>query len=64
MERKGRGYAADTMQQPGTRSVLAFEFAIVAAMPMYAQNKMACELISKVDAEAILGVSFQRPGYR
>ncbi len=40
---------------------MALGFATLAATPAGAQNKMACELVSKVDAEAILGVSFQPP---
>jgi TPR repeat protein len=31
------------------------------SMPVYAQNKTACELLSKADAEAVLGVTLQTP---
>ena len=33
----------------------------LSGLPAYAQNKTACELLSKADAEAILGVTLQPP---
>jgi hypothetical protein len=41
--------------------VLLLGTAVLSGLPAYAQNKTACELLSKVDAEAILGVTLQPP---
>ena len=34
---------------------------VLSGLPAYAQNKTACELLAKADAEAILGVTLQPP---
>jgi TPR repeat protein len=34
---------------------------LLSSLPAYAQNKTACQLVSKADAEAILGVALQPP---
>jgi TPR repeat protein len=49
------------MRTPATRLVLLFGLGVFLSSPGYAQNKTACELISKADAEAILGVMLQSP---
>jgi hypothetical protein len=36
-------------------------FFMLSGAPAYAQNKAACELVSKADAEAILGVTLLPP---
>ena len=41
--------------------VLMFGLCVLSGLPAYAQNKTACELLSKADAEAILGVTLQAP---
>jgi len=50
-----------TMRHPATRFVLLFELTVLSGLPGYAQNKTACELLSKTDAEAVLGVMLQPP---
>ncbi len=44
-----------------TSFVLMFGLSVFSGLPAYAQNKAACELLSKADAEAILGVTLQAP---
>jgi hypothetical protein len=34
---------------------------LFSGLPAYAQNKTACELLSKADSEAVLGVTLQPP---
>ncbi len=41
--------------------VFLFGLCVLSDLPAYAQNKTACELLSKADAEAILGVTLQPP---
>jgi hypothetical protein len=38
-----------------------FGLCVLSGLPVYAQNKTACELLSKADAEAILGVPLLPP---
>jgi TPR repeat protein len=38
-----------------------FGLYVFSGLPAYAQNRAACELLSKADAEAILGVTLQAP---
>src|SRR5665213_926364 len=40
---------------------LLFSLSVLTAPPAYAQNRAACELLSKADAEAILGVTLLPP---
>lgn len=49
------------MKHFATRLVLLFGFAVLSGLPGFAQNKAACELLSKADAEAVLGVTMQPP---
>jgi TPR repeat protein len=49
------------MRHLATRFVLLFGLAVLSGLPVYAQNKSACELLSKADAEAVLGVTLQTP---
>jgi TPR repeat protein len=49
------------MRHPATRFVLLFGLTVLSGLPGYAQNKTACELLSKTDAEAVLGVMLQPP---
>src|ERR1700722_9008260 len=49
------------MQSPAPGLVLLLGLAALPGSPGYAQNKTACELLSKTDAEAILGVVLQPP---
>ena len=41
--------------------VFLFGLCVLSALPAYAQNKPACELVSKADAETILGVTLLPP---
>ena len=41
--------------------VLLLGLAVLSGLPAYAQNKTACELLSKADAEAVVGVTLQPP---
>jgi hypothetical protein len=41
--------------------VLLLALVVLSGLPGYAQNKAACELLSKADAEAVLGVTLQPP---
>jgi TPR repeat protein len=41
--------------------VFLLGLAVVSDLPAYAQNKTACELLSKADAEAVVGTSLQPP---
>ncbi len=50
-----------TMRHLATCLVLLFGLCVLSGLPAYAQNKTACELLSKADAEAILGVTLQPP---
>jgi hypothetical protein len=49
------------MRHVATRSVPLFGLAILSGLHAYAQNKTACDLVSKSDAEAILGVTLEAP---
>jgi TPR repeat protein len=49
------------MRHLATRLVLLSGLAILSGLPAYAQNKAACELLSKSDAEAVVGVTLQTP---
>jgi TPR repeat protein len=49
------------MRQPAKCFVLLLGLTVVSGLPAYAQNKTACELLSKGDAEAVLGVTLQPP---
>jgi len=44
-----------------TRLVLLLGMVVLSSFPGYAQNKTACELLSKADAEAVLQVTLQTP---
>jgi len=50
-----------TVRQLATCLVFLFGLCVLSGLPAYAQNKTACELLSKADAEAILGVTLQPP---
>jgi len=50
-----------TMRNLAACSGLLFGVSALSILPAYAQNKTACELLSKADAEAILGVTLQAP---
>jgi hypothetical protein len=57
-------YNPTVMRSPATCLVLLFGLFGLSALsgsPGYAQNKTACELLSKADAEAVLGVTLQPP---
>ena len=49
------------MRHLATRLALPLGLCVLSGLPAYAQNKTACELLSKADAEAILGVTLQAP---
>ena len=49
------------MRHFATRLVPLFGLLVLPALPGHAQNKAACELVSKADAEAVLGVTLQPP---
>jgi hypothetical protein len=49
------------VRQRATRLVLPLALAVLSTASAYAQTKMACDLVTKADAEAILGVTFQPP---
>ena len=49
------------MRHLATCLVLIFGLCVFSGLPVYAQNKTACELLSKADAEAILGVTLEAP---
>jgi TPR repeat protein len=49
------------MRHPATCLVFLFGLCVLSGLPAYAQNKTACELLSKADADAILGVALQPP---
>lgn len=50
-----------TMRHIAKCLVFLFGLCVLSGLPAYAQNKTACELLSKADAEAILGVTLQPP---
>jgi TPR repeat protein len=50
-----------TMRHPATRFILLFGLTVLSGSPGYAQNKAACELLSKADAEGVLGVTLLSP---
>ena len=54
-------YTPRIMRHPSGRIIFALGFISVWGTPLFAQNKTACELLSKTDAEAILGVTLQPP---
>jgi len=54
-----RGYT-EPVRNRATVIVL-FGLSVLSGLPASAQNKAACELVSKADAEAILGVTLQPP---
>jgi TPR repeat protein len=49
------------MRHVATCLVLMFGLCGFLVLPAYAQNRAACELLSKADAEAILGLTLQAP---
>jgi len=49
------------MRKPATCLVLLFGLSALSSSPGYAQNKMACELLSRADAEAVVGTTLQPP---
>jgi TPR repeat protein len=49
------------MRHFATGCTLLFALSVLSGLPAYAQGKTACELLSKADAEAILGVTLQPP---
>ena len=49
------------MRHLATCLVFLVGLCMLSGLPAYAQNKTACELLSKADAEAILGVTLQPP---
>jgi hypothetical protein len=49
------------MRSPTTVATVLFGLCALSGLPAHAQNKTACELLSKADAEAILGVTLQPP---
>ena len=49
------------MRSYATCSLVLFGLAVLSGLPAYAQNKTACDLLSKADAEAVLGVTLQPP---
>jgi hypothetical protein len=49
------------MRHLAKRLVLLFGLGVLSGLPGYAQNKTACELLSKSDAETVLGVTLQPP---
>jgi len=49
------------MRNAVTCLVLLFGLGALSGLPAYSQNKAACELLSKADAEAVLGVGLQPP---
>lgn len=56
----------DLIIPSGMRSLAAclvslFGLCALSGLPAYEQNRAACELVSKADAEAILGVTLQAP---
>jgi hypothetical protein len=55
------GFNRRTMRHFAARLVLLFALAVLSGLPALAQNKAACELLSKADAEAVLGVTLQPP---
>src|SRR5579864_1802204 len=50
-----------TMRHPAACLAYLFGLCGLSGLPADAQNKTACELLSKVDAEAILGVTLEPP---
>jgi uncharacterized protein len=50
-----------TMRHLATCLIFLFALCVLSGLPAYSQNKTACELLSKADAEAILGVTLQAP---
>ncbi len=49
------------MRHLAKRLVLLLGLGVLSGLPGYAQNKTACELLSKSDAETVLGVTLQPP---
>lgn len=49
------------MRRLATRWVFLFGLAVLLGLPVHAQNRSACELLSKADAEAVLRVTLQPP---
>ncbi len=54
-------YTSRTMRHLSKCFVLLLGLAVVSGLPAYAQNKTACELLSKADAEAVVGTTLQPP---
>jgi len=50
-----------TMRRLAAHSVLVFGLCMLSGLPAYAQHKTACELLTKADAEAVLGVALPPP---
>ena len=49
------------MRSHTTFANVLFGLCVLLGLPAYAQNKTACQLLSKADAEAIVGVTLQPP---
>jgi len=49
-----------TLRRNVSATLLAFSLTAVGSSACYAQGKQACELITKADAESILGVTLQQ----
>jgi TPR repeat protein len=54
-------YTSRTMRHPAKCFVLLLGLTVLSDAPAYAQNKTACQLLSKADAEVVLGVTLQPP---
>src|ERR1700722_10053279 len=54
-------YTLPTMRHPVRCFVLLLGLTVLSDVPVYAQNKTACQLLSKADAEVVLGVTLQPP---
>jgi Sel1 repeat len=50
-----------TMRYLATCLVFLFGLCVLSGLPAFAQNKPACELLSKSDAEAVLGLTLEVP---
>src|ERR1700692_2900880 len=55
------GFNRRTMRHFAARLVLLFALAVLSCLPSHAQKKAAWELLSKADAETVLGVTLQPP---
>ncbi len=50
-----------TIRHLATCLIFLFALCVLSGLPAYSQNKTACELLSKADAEAVLGVTLLPP---